>query len=320
MHMSESDRPSPGIDTSRPSVARMYDYYLDGKDNFQIDRDAVDQIEAAMPEIRRLARENRAFLRRAVRYMAQQGIDQFIDIGSGLPTVGNTHEIARQVIPDVRVVYADIDPVVAAHGRALLAADENTTVAIADMRRPAEVLRHPETTRLIDFTRPVGILLIAMIHFIALEDRPRIMGYLRDALPPGSYLTATHVTADRHSAEAAAEIERVYATTPTPIYFRDHAEVASFFGGFELAEPGLVTIDAWRPDPGDPAPPATRWLYGAVGRKNLPGHGGPIRRGPGPDPVPADIPAIRTIFGISSRADAGQLPCRLAEASAGLAA
>lgn len=257
-----------GIDTSRPSVARMYDYYLNGKDNFQVDRDAVDQVEAAMPEIRQLAWENRAFLRRSVRYMARQGIDQFIDIGSGLPTVGNTHEIARQVIPDARVVYVDIDPVVAAHGRVLLAADDSTTVATGDMRRPDEVLRHPETTRLIDFTRPVGVLLIAMIHFIELEDRERIMGHLRDALPAGSHLTATHVTTDGHAADAVAKIEDVYATTPTPIFFREKAEIARFFDGFELADPGLVTVDAWRPDPEDPAPAATRWLYGAVGRKH----------------------------------------------------
>src|SRR5215469_6243524 len=156
--MSGTDSPSPnGIDSSRPSVARMYDYYLDGKDNFQVDRDAVARVEAAMPEIRQLAWENRAFLRRAVRYMARQGIDQFLDIGSGLPTVGNTHEIARQVIPDARVVYVDIDPIVAAHGRALLATDDNTTVAIADMHHPEEVLQHLETKRLIDFTRPVGV-------------------------------------------------------------------------------------------------------------------------------------------------------------------
>lgn len=256
-----------GFDTSRPSVARMYDYYLNGKDNFQVDRDAVDRVAAAMPEIRQLAWENRAFLRRAVRYMARQGIDQFIDIGSGLPTVGNTHEIARQVIPDARVVYVDIDPVVSAHGRVLLAADDTTTVVTGDMRRPDEVLRHPETTQLIDFTRPVGVLLIAMIHFIELEDRERIMSHLRGALPAGSHLTATHVTTDGHSADAVAKIEDVYATTPTPIYFRDHAEIAKFFDGYDLTDPGLVTVDSWRPDPQDPAPAATRWLYGAVGRK-----------------------------------------------------
>jgi S-adenosyl methyltransferase len=268
-HMSGAEFPLPtGADPSRPSVARMYDYYLEGKDNFQVDRDAVAQVEKAMPDVRQLARENRAFLRRAVRYMAQQGIRQYIDIGSGLPTVGNTHEIARQVDPAARVVYVDNDPMVAVHGSARLATDEHTTVVTADMRRPADVLEHPGTARLIDFTRPVGVLLIAMIHFIASEDRSRIMGCLRDALAPGSHVTATHVTTDGHSAEAVQQVERVYATTPTPIYFRGHAEVARFFDGLDLVEPGLVYVDAWHPDPGDPAPPTTHWMYGAVARKS----------------------------------------------------
>jgi hypothetical protein len=260
--------PAPtGVDISRPSVARMYDFYLDGKDNFQVDRDAVAQVEAAMPEIRQLARENRAFLRRAVRYMARQGIEQFLDIGSGLPTAGNTHEIARQVVPGARVVYIDNDPMVLAHGNALLATDGNTTVGTADMRYPDDVLDHPETKRLIDFTRPVGVLLMAMIHFIALEDRERIMGRLRDALPPGSYITGTHVTSEGHAPEAVAQIEDAYAKTPTPIYFRTRDDVAGFFSGLDLVDPGVVTVDAWQPDPSDPAPEATRWLYGAMGRK-----------------------------------------------------
>ncbi|MFI7128593.1 SAM-dependent methyltransferase [Nonomuraea sp. NPDC050153] len=256
-----------GIDVTRPSVARMYDYYLGGKDNFEIDREAVRQVEKAMPEIRELAQENRAFLRRAVRYMARRGIRQFIDIGSGLPTVGNTHEIAQQIIPDARVVYVDNDPVVLQHGRALLATDKNTTVAAADMRRPADVLGHPETVKLIDFNEPVGVLMIAMVHFLTLEERGSVMGQLRHALVSGSHLTATHVTGDGHSADAVAQIEAVYAATPTPIYFRDHKDVTGFFDGFDLVDPGVVTIDTWHPDPADPAPAATRWLYGGVGRK-----------------------------------------------------
>ena len=263
----EVDPASLGIDTSKPSVARMYDYYLDGKNNFRVDREAVDRVADAMPEIRQLARENRAFLRRAVRYMARQGVRQFIDIGSGLPTAGNTHEIAQEVTPDARVVYVDNDPVVLVHGRALLATDENTAVATADMRDPDSVLRHPETTKLIDFDEPVGVLLIAMIHFLTLDERPRIMGRLRDALPSGSHIAATHVTSDDRPPAAVEQIESVYATTPTPIFFRERAEIARFFDGFELVDPGLVTVDAWRRDPAEPAPEATRWLYGAVGRK-----------------------------------------------------
>jgi trans-aconitate methyltransferase len=256
------------IDTSTPSVARMYDYYLGGKDNFQVDRDAVDRVAQAMPEIRELARENRAFLRRAVRYMAGQGIEQFIDIGSGLPTVGNTHEIAQATNPDARVVYVDNDPVVLAFGRALLAPDSNTAVATADMHRPAEVLEHPDTVKLIDFTQPVGVLMIAMVHFLTIEEHKAVMGQLRDALAPGSFLTATHVTTDGKSPDAVTRIESVYATTPTPIYFRDRDTIGDFFDGVDLVDPGLVTIDAWRPDPHDPAPEPTRWLYGGVGRKN----------------------------------------------------
>lgn len=256
------------IDTSTPSVARMYDYYLGGKDNFQVDRDAVDRVSQAMPEIRQLAQENRAFLRRAVRYMAGQGIKQFIDIGSGLPTVGNTHEIAQEINPNTRVVYIDNDPIVLAFGRALLASDDNTAVATADMHRPAEVLEHPETVKLIDFNRPVGVLMIAMVHFLTIEERKAVMGQLRDVLAPGSFLTATHVTTDGKSPDAVMGIESVYATTPTPIYFRDRDTIGRFFDGFDLVDPGLVTIDAWRPDPEDPAPEPTRWLYGGVGRKN----------------------------------------------------
>ncbi len=145
-----------GIDPTTPSVARMYDYYLNGKDNFAADREAGSRVEEALPEVRQLAQANRAFLRRAVRYMARQGVRQFLDIGSGLPTAGNTHEIAQDIIPDARVIYVDNDPIVLAHGRAILATDDNTTVVTADMRHPAEVLQHPETTRLIDFTGPVG--------------------------------------------------------------------------------------------------------------------------------------------------------------------
>ncbi|HEV7931378.1 MAG TPA: SAM-dependent methyltransferase [Actinomadura sp.] len=255
------------IDRSRPSVARMYDYYLGGKDNFAVDRAAVEQVARAMPEIRQLALENRAFLRRAVRYMARQGIRQFIDIGSGLPTAGNTHEVAQEIIPDARVVYVDHDPVVLVHGRAILASDANTTVASADMRDPAEVFGHPETTKLIDFDRPIGVLLIAMVHFLTMDEQTEIMRRLRDTLPAGSCVTLTHVTTDGHSPEAVAQIENVYASTPTPIYFREHAEVARFFDGLDLVDPGLVTIDAWHPDPADPSPEATKWLYGGLGHK-----------------------------------------------------
>jgi len=257
----------PGLDTTRPHVARMYDYYLGGKDNFEVDREAVVAVEAAMPEVRQLAMENRAFLRRAVGHMADAGIRQFIDIGAGLPTVGNTHEVARAHAPGARVVYVDNDPIVLSHGRALLATDADTTVVTADLRDPADVVGRDEVRKLIDFDRPVGVLLIAMTHFLRDDERDEVMAELRKSLVPGSYLATTHVTRDQHSAEAVEGVEAVYRTTPTPIFFRTHAEIAGFFDGFDLADPGLVTVDAWRPDPADPAPDATRWLYGGVGRR-----------------------------------------------------
>ncbi|WP_084010552.1 SAM-dependent methyltransferase [Pseudofrankia sp. DC12] len=250
-----------------PHVARMYDYYLDGKDNFAADRAAVAGVEKAMPEVRQLARENRAFLRRAVRHMVAEGIRQFIDIGAGLPTAGNTHEIAQKAAPDSRIVYVDNDPIVLAHGQALLAENGNTTVLQADMRQPADLIDSGAVRSLIDFNQPVGVLLIAMTHFLTAEEREPIMGTLRDSLSPGSLLALTHVTGDGHSDTAVTGVERVYSTTPTPIYFRTHAEVSRFFNGYTLIEPGLVTVDAWRPDGADPAPAATRWLYGGVGRR-----------------------------------------------------
>jgi hypothetical protein len=260
--MNEAD-----IDTTRPHVARMYDYYLGGKDNFAVDREAVVAVESAMPEVRQLARENRAFLRRAVRFMTTAGVRQFIDIGAGLPTVGNTHEIAQAADPEAHVVYVDNDPIVLAHGRALLATNPRTTVITADLRRPGDVVTNADVTKFIDFEQPVGVLLIAMTHFLRTEEREPIMGTLRAALAPGSFVAATHVTVDKHSAEAVEGVERVYRKTPTPIYFRRHDEIARFFDGLDLVQPGLVTVDAWRPDPADPAPAATGWLYGGVGRR-----------------------------------------------------
>ena len=253
--------------TDQPHVARMYDYYLGGKDNFAADRAAVEAVEKAMPEVRQLARENRAFLRRAVRYMTASGIRQFIDIGAGLPTVGNTHEVAQQEAPEARVVYVDNDPVVLAHGQALLADNGNTAIVTADMRRPAEIISNSDVNSLIDFSQPVGILLIAMTHFLTAEQREPVMTTLRESLAPGSLLALTHVTGDGHPADAVAGVEDAYRTTPTPIYFRSHAEVSLFFDGYTLIEPGLVTVDAWHQDPADPAPGATRWLYGGLGRR-----------------------------------------------------
>jgi hypothetical protein len=257
-----------GLDTTRPHVARMYDYYLGGKDNFAVDREAVAAVEAAMPEVRQLALENRAFLRRAVTYMTANGIRQFIDIGAGLPTAGNTHEVAQAIDPDTRVMYVDNDPIVLSHGRALLATNANTTVVTADLRDPRKVMDHDDVRRLIDFTQPVGVLLIAMTHFLRDEEREPVMSVLHETLTPGSYLATTHVTVDNHSREAVEGVEAVYRKTPTPIFFRRHNEITRFFDGFDLVTPGLVTVDQWRPNPHEPSLAPTRWLYGGVGQRS----------------------------------------------------
>jgi hypothetical protein len=268
MIMIEERAPSK-IDRSRPSVARMYDYYLDGKDNFAVDREAVARVEAVMPDVRQVARENRAFLRRAVRFMAAAGVRQFIDIGAGLPTAGNTHEIAQQTAPGSRVVYVDNDPMVLAHGRALLATDQSTTVVAADLRRPAEVVEHPETRQLIDFQQPVGVLLIAMTHFLLDAEREQVMHALQEAIAPGSHVAITHVTGDRHARETVEGVQRAYSATPTPIYFRTYPDVLRFFDGLSVVEPGVVFVDRWRPEPAEASRPtnvpATDWLYGGVG-------------------------------------------------------
>jgi hypothetical protein len=165
------------------------------------------------------------------------------------------------------VVYVDNDPVVLAHGRALLAAGDNTTVATADLHEPDDVLGHPQTVRLIDRDEPAGVLLVAMVHFLTAGERSRVMGRLRDAFAPGSHITATHTSTDGQSPDAIAQIETVYATTPTPIYLRSRSEILPFFDGFELVEPGLVMLDEWQPDREEPGPAPTRWMYGGVGRK-----------------------------------------------------
>jgi hypothetical protein len=255
--------PAAEFDPGTPSVARMYDYALGGKDNFEVDRAAVAQAARVMPEFREVAQENRGFLRRAVRHMVRHGIGQFIDIGSGLPTAGNTHEIAQEIHPDTRVVYVDNDPVVLVHGRALLAADDNTTVVTADMRQPDDVLGHAETERLIDFTKPVGVLLIAMVHFLDDDEAATVVGRLHEALPPGSQLAMTHTTADGRSAAAVEQLNSIYGKSATRLHFRTHHELTALLAGFDLVPPGLVPLDRWNPDRHDPVP-STKWLYGAV--------------------------------------------------------
>jgi hypothetical protein len=253
----------------------MWDYQLGGKDNFAADRAAAEAVnevlrKANAPDGRSAARENRAFLHRAVRYLAGvAGIRQFIDIGAGLPTQGNVHEIAQEIVPEARVVYVDYDPVVLVHSRALLAGDPQATIIQADMRHPEEILANPELRALIDLSQPVGVLLIATLHLIPDDELPaNMVDRLVAALPVGSYLTITHATREG-KAEAAAALAAQFARSGTtaPIVPRTRAEIGRFLAGVDLVEPGLVFASDWQPDPAQPAAGA-RWLLAGVGRKS----------------------------------------------------
>jgi S-adenosyl methyltransferase len=235
-----------------PSPARMYNYFLGGKDHYEADRKAAEQVIAAIPEVLVFARENRAFLRRAVRYLVVEcGIRQIIDIGTGLPTEGNVHEIAQAYDPGVRVVYVDHDPVVLAHGRNMLSGVPGTTIIGRDLLDPAGILADQDLLGLIDFTQPVAVLLVAVAHFITDDDRPaELIGQLVRPLASGSYLALSHATSDSRPQEAA-EVERIYRGTTTSIHARTRSEVLAILpGGLELVEPGLVWAPLWRPELG----------------------------------------------------------------------
>jgi S-adenosyl methyltransferase len=258
-----------GIDTTVPTPARMYDYWLGGHDNFAVDRAAALAVSEAAPEIRLIAMENRRFLRRAVRYLAAEAdIVQFLDIGTGLPTQGNVHQVAQQVNPDARVVYVDNDPMVLAHSRALKTGG-NAAVIEADLRNPAAILDHPRTCALIDFSQPLAVLLVAVLHFIGGEDDPyAIVGSICKALQPGSYLVVSHATGGLLRGASAGKVEENYRkNVASGATLRDRDEILRFFTGLELVEPGLVQVPHWRPDnPGSPDA-GDVWVLGAVGRK-----------------------------------------------------
>jgi S-adenosyl methyltransferase len=263
------------INTGVPNPARIYDYFLGGKDNFPADREVADQVLDIAPVAREVVEDNRAFLRRVVRTLAgEAGVRQFIDLGSGLPTQGNVHEIAQAVAPDARVVYVDNDAMVVTHSRALLAGD-NTVAVQADLREPEAVLGHPEVRELIDFGQPVALLLMAILHFVPDDQDPfGVVARFRDALPAGSYLALSHGTRDiphrpdltpEAMAEMGAKVERLYQLTTASMATRTRAQVERFFDGFDLLEPGLVEIQLWRPD--DEGGLLPGGFYGGVGRK-----------------------------------------------------
>ncbi|HET9168022.1 MAG TPA: SAM-dependent methyltransferase [Actinospica sp.] len=261
------------VDIERPSAARMYDYYLGGSHNFQADRRLANEYMRVLPEMPVIAQAQRGVLTRAVRVMVEAGIDQFLDLGSGMPTTGNVHEIAQAMNPEVRTVYVDVDPVAVAHGRALLRDDEgHTGVVHADLRDPAFVLAQTEVGELLDLSRPVGVLMIAVLHFVADADDPAgVVAAYRDVSASGSYLAITHATSDYQPA-MAKNAEEVYLRASHQLHYRTKREIAALLAGYELVEPGLVDLIHWRPEPNAGPDPldgdVTRYSgYAAVGRK-----------------------------------------------------
>lgn len=271
------DHSNLDINLNNPSAARCYDYYLGGSAHLEVDRRFAEKVLQTLPFVRDFARINRAFLQRAVRWLSGHGVEQFLDLGSGIATVGNVHEIAQRCNPDARTLYVDFEPVAVQLVHAILNESDphrqRTNILQADLRDYRAVLDSPTTRDLIDFGRPVGLLIVATMHFIGPGDDPaRLMRCYRDALAPGSYLAMSHLTADgipEHILAKAIELEKLYAQTPAPGYARSRAEVTALFDGFDLVEPGVVWAQEWRPEDEyafETAPAITATLAG-VGRK-----------------------------------------------------
>ncbi|MEV7777461.1 SAM-dependent methyltransferase [Kitasatospora sp. NPDC088351] len=259
-----------GVDTNAPHSARVYDYWLGGKTNFPPDRAMGQAIEQAVPSVKAMAKENRAFQGRAVRYLArEQGIRQFLDLGTGIPTSPNTHEIAESVSPGTRVVYVDNDPIVLAHARALMVSTpaSRTTYIHADLGKPTELFADSALTATLDLDQPVGLLMIAVLMLVADEDDPwGKVAELRDALPSGSCLALTHPTQD-FDPESVAKVAAAARQGGMTLVPRTRDEVARFFDGWELIEPGVAPVMAWRPDGEPPADPTAAYYWGGVARK-----------------------------------------------------
>jgi SAM-dependent methyltransferase len=255
----------PGLDTSRPSPARVYDYYLGGFHNFSADREMARRALTLWPELPTIMRANRAFLRRAVTHLTDAGVRQFLDIGSGIPTADNVHTVAQEVAPDAKVVYVDVDPVAVEQSRAILGDDPRTVAVHADLRDPATVL--DQAGRLLDLDQPVALLLVALLHFVPDDDRPaEVLRTYREALAPGSHLVISHATHEGQR-ELSTEHAELYRRMGTPMTMRSRDDVAGFFDGYELADPGLVYLLQWRPgdDATDRPESVPAWV--GVGRR-----------------------------------------------------
>lgn len=260
-----------GVDPTKPNIARVYDYWLGGHHNLVADRELAEAMATLDPWIPAACKANRAFLGRAVRYLTARGIRQFLDIGSGIPTAGNVHEIAQLAAPDARVMYVDKDPVVVAMARKLLAGNAHAAVIEADIRDSATILSDPAVGKLIDFSKPTAIMLAAILHFVTDADDPYgIVSHLRDTAAPGSYLALSHATSqDNHTLAAAAE--RIYNSRAADGQARSREQITGFFGDWELTDPGLVYAPQWQPDPPDVLDrPERLWFLAGVARKPMP--------------------------------------------------
>lgn len=269
--MSTSEQTLTGVDPAIPNVARIYDYFLGGKDNFEADRAAAAKIAEAAPDVVQRTKENRAFLGRAVTFLATEGIRQFLDIGTGLPTRENVHEVATRLAPDARVAYVDYDQVVVSHARALLATDPRTIAIEADMREPRVILERACEGGFIDHGQPMALLMIAVLHFLPDGDQAAdIVSTFRDSMAPGSYLVITHATAGNMNPDDLTHAKQTYATTTAgSITPRSHEEIEAFFTGFELQPPGLVPVAHWRPKVATAATITGPMFLGGVARKPI---------------------------------------------------
>jgi SAM-dependent methyltransferase len=257
------------VDLSTPSVARVYDYYLGGTHNFEVDREFARKVLALYPDGRRIGQANRAFLHRALRYLLGQGVRQFIDLGAGIPTMANVHETVQAEAPGARVVYVDHDPVAVAHSELILRGNDGTRVLRADLRDPASVLDSAEVGGWLDRSQPVGVLMLAVLHFVSEDEQPeQLLRQYRDRLASGSYLVVSHAAPVERPAEAE-QVAELYQKRADPLTYRSSARVEELFDGWQLVPPGVVWMPQWRPDQPDEtgSDPATFGGVAAVGRK-----------------------------------------------------
>ncbi|GLY33487.1 SAM-dependent methyltransferase [Kineosporia sp. NBRC 101731] len=257
------------IDLTRPSVSRMYDYYLGGFHNFGPDREMAEKAIAGWPELPQIMRANRAFLRRGVTYLIDQGVRQFLDIGSGIPTVGNVHEVAQELAPDAKIVYVDTDPVAVAHSKQLLEGNTGAAALSGDFTRPAELLQEVQQLGLLDPQKPTAVLLNALLHFVPDEAKPaELIAHYRDWSATGSYLMISHATHELHPTEQTEGFKQLYRNATSQMRFRGRDEVATFFEGYDLVEPGIELLTRWRPDEASSTQDAERFPgWAGVGRK-----------------------------------------------------